>query len=106
MKSLMNKLILLFSIFSSLLGISQDVHIKSKEERIKILEDSTFVNEISIVFEESNEPRFYPIVYDTELEQLSEIQLFVKKGRRLKELSKVTIYEEDVNLDYITSKRG
>lgn len=105
MKSLMNKLILLFSIFSSLLGISQDVHIKSKEERIKILEDSTFVNEISIIFEESNEPRFYPIVYDTELEQLSEIQLFVKKGRRLKELSKLTIYEEDVNLDYITSKR-
>lgn len=105
MKSFINALILLFFAFYNLKGLTQNIHLKSKLEKIIIQEDSSFVNEITIIFEKSDEPRLYPIFYDTELEQISDIQLFVKKGRHLKQLSVKNIYEEDVKLDYITSKK-
>ncbi len=105
MKSFINALILLFFAFYNLKGLTQNIHLKSKFEKIIIQEDSSFVNEITIIFKKSDEPRLYPIFYDTELEQISDIQLFVKKGRRLKQLSVKNIYEEDVKLDYITSKK-
>lgn len=105
MKSILHKLILSIFIFFNLLGFTQEFHLKSKLEKIEILEDSSFVNKITITFEKSDVPRIYPIFYDTELEQISDIQLFVKKGRRLKELPVKRIYEENVELDYITSKK-
>ncbi|MBO6880523.1 transglutaminase-like domain-containing protein [Winogradskyella sp.] len=78
---------------------------KSRVETIKIQEDSSFVNETTVVFSESDLPRLYPIFYDTELEEVSDIQLFEKKGRRLKKISIKKIIEEEVDLDYITSKK-
>ena len=105
MKNFINALVLLFFIFYNLNGLTQNIHLKSKLEKIEILKDSSFVNEITIIFKKSDEQRLYPIFYDTELEQISDIQLFVKKGRRLKQLSVENIYEEDVKLDYITSKK-
>ncbi|WP_400081195.1 transglutaminase domain-containing protein [Winogradskyella sp. R77965] len=105
MKRLIKVFLFIFFVFYSTKGFSQNIHLKSKSEKIEIQEDSSFVNEITILFKKSDEIRHYPIFYDTELEQISDIKLFEKKGRRLKELSIKKIYEEDVKLDYITSKK-
>ncbi len=105
MKSSIAALILLFFAFHNLKGLAQNIHLKSKLEKIVIEEDSSFVNEVTIIFKKSNEPRLYPIFYDTELEEVSNIKIFAKKGRRQKQLPLKNIYEEDVKLDYITSKK-
>ncbi|MCG2420079.1 transglutaminase-like domain-containing protein [Aequorivita sp. F47161] len=105
MKSFSNALILLFFAFFNFIGFAQDFQLKSKLERIEIQADSSFVKEIAIVFKKSDVPRLYPIIYDTELEQLTNVQLFEQKGRRLKELSVKNMYEEAAKLDYITSKK-
>jgi len=86
-------------------GSSQDIHISSRSEIIKVLEDSTFVNEITINFSYSEEIRVFPIFYDTELENVSDIKLYEQKGKRLKKISSVKIREQEVDLDYITSKK-
>lgn len=104
MKSIINTLVLVFFIFYSLIGFSQDNHLKSKTERIVVKEDSSFVKEISITFKKSDKLRLYPIFYDTELERISDIQLFEKKRKRLKKLPVRKIFEENIELDYITSK--
>ena len=96
-------LLLLMCMFS--VGSAQNMQIISKSEKIKILKDSTFVNEITINFPYSEEPRLYPIFFDTELEKVSSIELFEKKGRRLKKLALKKIKEEQVNLDFITSQK-
>ncbi|WP_229724647.1 transglutaminase-like domain-containing protein [Winogradskyella forsetii] len=77
---------------------------KLRSEQISIQKDSTFIRKIAISFEENDAPRVYPIFYDTELELLSDIKLFEQKGKRLKKLYLETI-DEEVNLDYITSKK-
>ncbi|SDH56760.1 transglutaminase-like domain-containing protein [Winogradskyella thalassocola] len=96
-------LILLICMFSE--GSSQNMHIVSKFEKIKILKDSSFANEITINFPYSEEPRLYPIFYDIELEKVSDIELFEKKGRRLKKIALKKIKEEQVDLDFITSQK-
>ena len=105
MKSFIKAFILFIIVFYNISGLAQNIHLISKFEKIKIQEDSTFVNEITIIFKKSDEPRFYPIFYDTELEQVSDIRLFIKKGRRFKQRSVKKIYDEEVELDYITSKK-
>ncbi|MEM0516817.1 transglutaminase-like domain-containing protein [Aequorivita flava] len=105
MKSFINASILLVSIFYCQWGAAQDFQLKSKLENIQIQADSSFVNEISIQFKSNKQTRFYPIIYDTELEQISNIQLFEQKGRRLKSLPIKNIEEEAVKLDYINSKK-
>lgn len=99
------RLILFYFILSNLNINSQNIHLKSKLENIKVLEDSTFVNEISILFNKSTEDQFYPIFYDSELEKVSNIQLFEKKRTRFKSIDLNKVYEEDVELDYITSQK-
>ncbi|WP_422104585.1 transglutaminase-like domain-containing protein [Winogradskyella sp.] len=94
----------LASFFCSV-GLAQNIHLKSRSESIKVIQDSSFVNKVSIVFNKSDIPRVYPIFYDTELEEISGIQLSEIKGRRLKNLPLKHIKEEDVELDYITSKK-
>ena len=105
MKSFINASILLFFIFCNLTAPAQNLQINSKLEKIKIQEDSSFVREISVEFKRSAEPRFYPIIFDTELEQVTDIKLFENKGRRLKPLPARNISEEDIKLDYIASKK-
>jgi hypothetical protein len=100
------KTIALFtSILFCLQGFSQNIAIKTKSESIEILKDSTFINQITVEFKESKIPRLYPIIYDIELEQISDIQLFEKKRRRLKDIPVGKIEEENVELDFINSKR-
>ena len=87
-----------FIIFYSI-GFSQNLKIQSKTEKIIVKDDTSFVTEIKIIFKESNVSRLYPILYDTELERVSDIQLFVKKRKRLKKLFTKIEREEDVELD-------
>lgn len=104
MRLIIKILISLFALFN-LKGFAQNVQLKSQFEKIEVQEDSTFTNEITLVFKKSNETRYYPIFYDTELEQISNIKLFVQKGKRLKEQPIKNIFEDDVELDILTSKK-
>ncbi len=105
MKNFINTVVLIFVVFYNLNGYSQNIRLKLKSEKIEIMEDSSFIKKITIIFKKSNKLRLYPIFYDTELERVSDIQIFEKKGKRLKPLSLRNVYEEDVKLDYITSKK-
>jgi transglutaminase-like putative cysteine protease len=105
MKSITNTFILLFFVFFNLIGFAQNLHLKSKTEKIIVKEDSSFVKEITIMFKASDELRVYPIFYDTELERIADIQIFTKKRKRFKKKVAVKVYEENVELDYITSKK-
>ncbi len=105
MKRVINIIILLLITFTSLHSLAQDIHLQSKLEEIEIKEDSSFVRKVTVQFKKSDMPQYYPIFYDTELEKISDINIFSKKGKRFKRLSIKEIHEEDVNLDYIASKK-
>lgn len=104
MKSFFKTITTFFFILFSIIGLAQDLHLKSKYEKIKILDDASFANEITVIFDKSDEIRVFPIFYDTELEQVSNIQLFEKKGKRYKKLVVRGIRDEEVTLDVIASK--
>lgn len=95
---------LLFFIFS-IQGFTQDIPIKTKLERILVKNDTSFVNTISVSIKKSDKALLFPIFYDTELESVSNIKVYKKRGNRFK-LIKTNVYrEEAVELDYITSKK-
>ena len=95
-------LLLLFICLNAVFG--QELDIKSKEEKITVFKDSSFVTEITVDLAESDEFRSYPIFYDTELEEVKDIQLFVKKGKRFKKEELSIVLDEKVDLDHINSK--
>ncbi|WP_157730291.1 transglutaminase-like domain-containing protein [Tenacibaculum jejuense] len=105
MKKILNALILLLFILCNFKGYCQDIHLESIQEIIEVKDDSSFTNNVSIHFKKSDERRFYPIFYDTELEKVSDIKLFIKKRKREKPIYIKKIYEEDAKLEYITSKK-
>jgi hypothetical protein len=83
---------------------AQEFEIKSVSEKIEIVQDSTFVKSVSVDLEPYEEGIQFPIIYDTKLESVSQVEVFEKKGRKFKRLSSVTS-DKDINLDYINSKR-
>ncbi len=95
----------LYLFFCNSVLYGQDVHIRNMSEIIEVKEDSSFVRNVSVIFKESKEPYFYPIFYDGELENISNVKLFNKKKRREKPITKVKTYEEDAKLDFITSTK-
>ncbi|PCJ96080.1 MAG: hypothetical protein COA50_07825 [Flavobacteriaceae bacterium] len=88
-----------------MLGTAQDLAIKNKSEHIIIKKDTSFVKHISVELKKSDEAFIYPIFYDTELEVISNIQFYTKKGDRFKLQKNIFIQEDEVRLDYIASKR-
>ena len=54
---------------------------------------------VSISFKPNVNEQVYPIFFDTELEKVSDVKLFYKKGKKLKEIEIDRIYEEDIDLD-------
>jgi hypothetical protein len=105
MRRYSNTLVFLIALLLHYIGLAQSLQISSQLEQIEILEDSSFVNNTTVKFKRSNENRVFPIIYDDELEQVSDVQIFIKKGRRLKELPIKKIQEERVELDIINSKK-
>lgn len=101
------KILLLFAglclLFHSKAG-SQNIHVGNRYEIIRINEDTTFDRQVSVVVKKSDEIRYYPVIYDTELEDISDIKIFIKKGNQLKQ-TKSTFHETDVKLDIMTSKK-
>ncbi len=84
---------------------AQDFHIISKQENILIFEDSTFTKEVSIAIEKAEYSMGFPIFYDSELEELSDVKVYVKKGRKYKELDYPNTHETGVDIDYLNSKK-
>ncbi|WP_298311851.1 transglutaminase domain-containing protein [uncultured Aquimarina sp.] len=100
------KLILLATyLFFSTQGVAQDIAIKTRSERVLIHKDSSFTKTVTILLKKSEETITYPIFYDTELERITDIKVYKKKGKRFKLVKNTIINEEDVELDYIASKK-
>lgn len=101
--------ILLILVFSSLFfstnSLSQNIPIKTQLEHIVINKDTTFKRNVSVLLKKSEKLIVFPIFYDAELEKISNIQVYKKKGKRYKAEKKIIIREEDVELDYISSKK-
>ncbi|MEL0455014.1 transglutaminase domain-containing protein [Flavobacteriaceae bacterium SZ-1-7] len=92
-------------VFFCQIASSQSISIQTKYENILIHKDSSFERHISVLLKKSNEMIMYPIFYDTELEKISDVQLYAKKGKKFKILKEYQVFEENVQLDYITSKK-
>lgn len=106
MKNLFYELILFNScVIFSLNVFSQNIAIKTKIENVLIENDSSFQKQVTVFLKNSDETITYPIFYDTELEIISDIQLFIKKGKQFKQVKENIIKEEEVQLDYISSKK-
>ncbi len=97
-------LLIIYFIFS-VKGLAQNIPIKTRIENILIKKDTSFVKNVSVSLKKSDKTIIYPIFYDTELEKISDIQVFIKKGKRFKSVNNIIINEDDVELDYITSKK-
>lgn len=82
----------------------QELSIKTLNESYEILADTSFIKTVSISVREQTEAFQFPIIYDTELETVSDIKVYEKKGKRFK-IMNPSIHEEEINLDYITSKK-
>ncbi|WP_422080934.1 transglutaminase-like domain-containing protein [Ulvibacterium sp.] len=89
----------------SIQGVAQNISIENKLEDIIIKNDTSFVKHVSAVIKESEQEVLYPIFYDAELEKISDIQVYSKKGKRFKPIKDKVIIEDDVELEYIASKK-
>jgi len=105
MKNFIKLLILVIIFLNGSKGFTQDIYLKSKSEKTEIQEDGSYKSRVTLLFKKSTASYFYTIFYDTKLEYISNIQLYVKKGRRLKQQPIKRMYEEEAKLDYITSKK-
>lgn len=100
------RLLLLNSLLLILInGTTQNIHIANRTEQIIIKEDSSFIRNISIAIKKSANEIIYPVFYDTELEEVSNFIISLTNGKRNKALKNVRIQDEDVDIDYISSKK-
>ena len=106
MENFFSRLMFLILCFNaSVNGFTQNLSIKTRSENIGIKKDSSFVNNVSVLLKSNEESIVYPIFYDGELEEITDIQVFSKKGKKYKLQKKSVIREEDVEYDFITSKK-
>ena len=106
MKNTLIQLILLnFLLIAWIKGTGQDIKISSLQENIQISKDSTFLKNISLILKESSDNIVYPIFYDRELEEVKDIIVSVKKGKKFKPSKFVEVTEEDVDINILTSKK-
>lgn len=97
-------LLTILFIFSSELR-AQHINISILEENITINEDSSFTDDVSVIVKEKKDYILYPIFYDTELEEVSNIKVYTKKGKKYKLEKYPVIKENEVEIDYISSKK-
>lgn len=67
---------LLFAIHTN--GISQSIQVRSLSEQIQVNSDTTYTINVAIILKENTEPLAYPVFYDHELEQVSDIKVYTK----------------------------
>ena len=97
--------LLLICIIFSFKGLAQDIEIKTVSEDIVIQKDTSFVKHVTVFLKKQDQAFIYPIVYDSELEKVSDIQVFIRKGKRFKLADKIKITEENLEFDFIASKK-
>ncbi|TMU55560.1 transglutaminase-like domain-containing protein [Flagellimonas algicola] len=106
MKNLIVKsLFLLVVVTLSTRATGQEVLIGKRTENIAIRKDSSFVKHVEVFIKEHDETGIYPIFYDAELETIYDIQVHSRKGRHFKPAKKPLVLEDDVELEYIASKK-
>lgn len=84
---------------------AQEIAVQKHVEHIQILKDTSFIRQIRVSLKENESPLLYPIFFDAELEKVSDIKVYLKKGKRYKEVDKPIVKEQVVDLDYIASKK-
>lgn len=82
----------------------QELSISNLKETYQVLADTSFVKTVNIKVRAQEAAYQFPIIYDTELETVTDIQVYEKKGRRYK-VTQPSIREEEIKLEYITSKK-
>ncbi|NOU58528.1 transglutaminase-like domain-containing protein [Marinifilum caeruleilacunae] len=87
------------------MGFCQDIPIQLLEEEVIIQNDSSFVRNISVHFKKNSEDFVYPIFYDRELEEVENLRVEIKKGKKYKAFKHQAIASKDIDTEYITSKR-
>lgn len=97
--------LILFTLVVIPQAFCQELKIASKSEHYTIHSDTTYTNEVSVVLKSQDSPLLYPVFYDTEFEKVSDIVLYTKKRSRFKEVKDLVVRDEQVELDYITSKQ-
>ena len=106
MANFSSKLFLLSLLFLlPIRGLSQDYLISTKSENIIVKNDTSFINNVSVSLKRSDKYIVYPIFYDEELEDVSDIALYIKKGNRFKAEKDISVSENNIDIDYITSKK-
>lgn len=102
-----NKRILLsFALILILIkGGAQNINISNRSEVIQVTEDSSFIKQISVTLRKNSDIMGYPIIYDTHLEEITDIRLYIKKGNQYKLVKDPVIHETDINVDFINSRK-
>ena len=98
-------LVLLLCLSCRLTATAQDRHICTLEEKIQIEKDTSFTVQTTVCLQTGNAEVRYPVFYDQELEHISAINVYLKKGKRFKLLKKPEIADEQLQIDDISSKR-
>ena len=101
----LKQLLFFYLFFNPLCGFSQDISIKNTKEHIIVEKDTSFLRHVSITLKENDKVISYPIFYDSELEKISDIKVYTKKGKKFKQVTNPLVKEDNVNLDYIASKK-
>ncbi|UZR97148.1 transglutaminase-like domain-containing protein [Chondrinema litorale] len=85
--------------------VAQDFIIDTKSEEIQINKDTSYTKHISVILEMNESVTAFPIFYDSELEEITDLKVFIKKGKRFKLDKNPIISDDDVKIDYLTSKK-
>ena len=106
MKQLLVKPILKILLLSITFSVSaQDINIDTRTEHIQIINDTLFHRKVTVLIKPGSEESVFPIFHDFELETISDIEVFVKKGNRFKLLKKPDIFDTDIEVELISSKK-
>lgn len=84
---------------------AQTNYISIHKEHIRVQQDSSFTRDISVTFHKRTDVSIYSFYYDIELEEVSEIELYIKKGNRFKLDPNPVIRNDDLENEYINSKK-
>jgi hypothetical protein len=88
-----------------LTGYSQNYQIGTRSENIIIKKDTSFIRHVTVSLKRSNDIVICPIVYDKELEELSDIGVYLRKGKRFKPEKNPVIMDDDIYIEYVSSKK-
>ncbi len=84
---------------------ANNIRITNRHESTRIINDSTFVTQVSIKLKSSPQPVVYPVLYDHVLEKVSEVRVYRIQNSQHIRMRNIQASEETINLDYINCRR-